>query len=311
MIDVCVCTHNPSRDIFQIILTALAQQTLDQHAYEILIIDNGSTPPLTRADLQPLQGVKFRLVNEPELGLSHARFRAIAETTHDLVIFVDDDNELPTNYLETAIKIAADHPDIGCFGGKLLLVSEITCPTWVQPLLGFLAIKDLGDAVISGCAPDWQPWEPPGAGVVIRRAVLNHYVDRLRNLPQAFQLDRKGKQGLLSGGDSLIMRGAYELGLKCAYHPSLRLNHHIPSSRFKFSYLLKLMFGYGRSNVRLDQILNRTVADLSIMTIIDEMRQTYRAKQFQSWRHAVCVMALYVGRYYEQQAGKMTKAKVD
>jgi glycosyltransferase involved in cell wall biosynthesis len=302
-LDVCICTHNPIPETFQIVLAALANQTLARAAYQVWIIDNASDPALTIADLHLLvrSGVTVQLIRETQLGLSHARFRACAATTGDLVIFVDDDNELAPNYLETALQIAAEHPEIGCFGGKLLLAPGLKCPPWVEPLLGFLAIKDLGPQVMSGCLPDWQVWEPPGAGVIVQRSVLDRYTERLNNLPQAFNLDRKGRHGLLSCGDSLMMKGAYELGLQCSYQPRLGLNHHLPIGRFKFSYLIRLMFGYGRSNVRLDYILNRTVTYPTLGAIFTKMLENCRNQSFRSLRQALCLIALDLGQYYERQ----------
>jgi hypothetical protein len=47
---VVICTLNPRHDVFPRVLAALASQTLPAAAWEVVIIDNGSTPPLASGD---------------------------------------------------------------------------------------------------------------------------------------------------------------------------------------------------------------------------------------------------------------------
>lgn len=305
MLDVCICTHNPRREIFQIVLKALANQTLSKEAYKIWIIDNASNPPINKSDIEVLDsaGVNYEIKLEKRLGLSYARWCAAEYTQGNIIIFVDDDNELASNYLETAIEIATSNPHIGCFGGKLLLPRDINYPVWVQPMLPYLGIKDLGNKVISNCTKYWGEWEPPGAGVVVRREVLELYVERLQNIPEAATLGHQGSRGLLSCDDSLMMRGAYELGLLCSYQPRLVLKHHIAPRRLKFTYLFKLLLGYGRSHVILESILGNSLSYVPlfqvIKSILGNLRHRIVNKEVNSILHVLCMMAWDLGYFYE------------
>ena len=40
MIDVCICTHNPRRDILALVLNSLARQTIENGAFRVLVVDN-------------------------------------------------------------------------------------------------------------------------------------------------------------------------------------------------------------------------------------------------------------------------------
>jgi len=302
-LDVCICTHNPRRDVFQLALAALGRQTLSKDAYRVWVIDNASTPPLTEQDLQPLSdaGVSYVLQLEPQLGTVYARLRAAKETQGELVVFVDDDNELPINYLETAVAIATHHPEIGCFGGKLLAATEL--PQWIQPLQQFLAIVDKGEEVISNCADHWGLWEPPTAGAVVRRAVLDRFIYQMETVPASGKIGCKGTKEILRGEDSLMMRGAYRLGLQCSYQPQLTLTHHIDLSRVKFSYMVKLLFGYGRSFVILERALGRPLRPVPFVTMVQRTFRNARERDTKSLVHTICMLAWDIGYFYEMERG--------
>jgi hypothetical protein len=89
--------------------------------------------------------------------------------------------------------------------------------------------------------------------------VLNAYERRIGELGKVAELGRKGRQGLGSCEDSLMMRGAARLGLKAAYVPNLVLFHHLSPHRLKLGYLLRLMRAYGPSHVALERALNGAV----------------------------------------------------
>ena len=257
MLDVCICTHNPETRNFRNVIAALANQGAAKHVFRVLVVDNASTPPVSSTLLQPLRekGVPCRVVFEPRLGLSSARLKAISETRGDWVLFVDDDNELERAFIATGLAFIAQSPKVGCFGGKLILPGYLNPPQWALPFLPYLGIRDDGDDVISNYADEWGPWEPAGAGAWVHRRVLNSYM-RISTVDSKFyELGRKGKSGLASCDDSLLMRSAFRAGLECAYVPQLNLVHHLHPRRFRFSYLIRLMSAYGRSHVILDTLL--------------------------------------------------------
>lgn len=304
MLDICVCTHNPNQQLFEIILQALANQTLSKDKYQVWIVDNASDLPIDNDDLAVLSdaGVRFNLLSAPKLGLTYARQVAIEATSGAWLIFVDDDNELTPSYLEIVLEIIKNNSQIGCFGGKLLLPNNIHYPQWMEIMLPYLAIRDVGDKVLSNCVDCWSECEPPGAGFVIKREVLKLFESRLEKLPPELVIDRQGKS-LLSGGDSMITRGAYKLGLECSYQPQLQLIHHIKPQRFTFLYLLRLLYAYGRSYVLLERILDNSVPKIETWSIAEFMvkRIAVRIKDTQSIPHCLCMIAWDFGYVYESR----------
>jgi len=146
-VDVCICTHNPRLELLNVVLKAIANQTLNKPTYKVWIIDNASYPPIEDANLIPLitSGVNYEILREPKLGIVFARTLAIKSSTSEIIVFVDDDNELPANYLENAEDILATHLEIGMCGGKLLLPKDITYPSWIEPIIPYLGVKDAGE----------------------------------------------------------------------------------------------------------------------------------------------------------------------
>ena len=294
---VCICTHNPRRDVFQLVLAALARQTLAKNAFRVCVIDNGSLPALADNEMDTLAraGVSYFIVREERLGNVHARECAIRATQGAWVVFVDDDNELAEDYLGCVLDIIQSNPQFGCFGGKLLLESPVPPPRWIMPLLNHVAIKDCGDEVLTNCVDYWGPWEPPTAGAAVKRPVLELYLRNVAQSKGSSQLGRKGRTGLLSNEDSLMMHGAFELGLQCSYQPRLVLKHHIDPSRFRFSYMVKLCYGFGRSQVLLARCLGKAVPR---PTWLDVFKLCFKIPRS---RKRICTLATDWGRVIESR----------
>jgi glycosyltransferase involved in cell wall biosynthesis len=257
-VTVCVCTHNPRRDVLRRCFEAIAAQR-DAAGLGVLVVDNLSLPPLGAEDVAPLTaaGLPVRIVREERLGNVHARARAIADSDSAWILFVDDDNELAPDYVARGLATIAANPSLGCFGGRLSLPAGAEVPRWVQPLLSFVAIRDYGDTPDVRCEMRDGPWIPATAGAFVRRPVAERYRARVASDPVVASLGRKGRRGLGSCEDTLMMFGGCVLGYDSGYEPTLRLVHHLDPRRFTFGYMVRLMYGYGRSLVQLDRLTER------------------------------------------------------
>lgn len=307
MIAVCICTYNPPAARWRIVVDALARQSAPQDAFHVVVIDNGSQPALGKDHIEPLlaAGIRARIVVEPRSGLSRARLKAIAETDDDYILFVDDDNELAPDYIENAIAFARAHPEVGAFGGRLVLPHELQpSEDWVKPFLPSLGIRDHGDAAIINIDRDgWGEWEPAGAGAVVHRRVLEQYARWSESEPDFFLLGRSGGWGLASCDDSLMMRGAVRVGLGNAYVPTLSIRHHLSPKRYRFVYLMRLFYGYGQSFVRLDRILYGDIPTPKEFTKLRRVVRQMRWRRLQyagfPWQMRVGQMLSDFGRYTE------------
>lgn len=244
---VIVCTHDPRPDYLSQVLAALKSQTLALNRWELLVVDNASTESLAKlCDLS--WHPRARHTREGILGLTRARLHGISRATADLLVFVDDDNVLAPNYLETTLGIAAQSPHIGAWGGRVTPSFDSIPPDWTKPYWGWLGIRDFEQDKWSNLY-DWNA-VPCGAGICVRREVAETYSRAVAIEPLRGELDRKGKR-LTGSGDIDLAFTACDLGYGMGQFTNLSLTHLIPVSRLEIDYLTRLARGNGYSGVML------------------------------------------------------------
>jgi glycosyltransferase involved in cell wall biosynthesis len=249
-LSVVICSHNPRSEYILRVLGALERQTLPKERWELLVVDNASKPELASSlslDWHP----HGRIVREMTLGLTPARLRGSAEARSDVIVYVDDDNVLADDYLAHAETIATIYPFIGVWGGSCIPEFETPPEPWTQAYWPILALRDVDIVRWSNTLDDWQT-HPCGAGMCVRRAVLECYARRLKGDAVLSSLDRKGTS-LMSAGDTDLVYTARAANLGFGTFPQLRLTHLISSRRTTQDYLLKLVEGIAASNVLLAQ----------------------------------------------------------
>ena len=274
MLSVVICTHNPRSDYLRRCVDALRGQTLPYDRWELLVVDNRSDEPVAdRIDLSWHPAA--RIVREETLGLTPARLRGIRETTGELLVFVDDDNVLDTDFLETALRTAEERPFLGSWSGQCRPGFEEPPPEWTRRYWGNLVIREFDKDVWSNL-PRLPDTMPCGAGLCVRRDVALHYLHLHESGKRSFQFDRTGGS-LLSGGDNDLAACACDIGLGVGLIASLKLTHLIPPERLTVDYLARLAEGIHYSSTLLDSehgvrtgqrtALSRTADFLRIMRL--------------------------------------------
>lgn len=256
VLSVILCTHNPRRAVLEETLAALwRQQPLDRGGWELIVIDNASTPPLDGSiDVRGHEGA--RIVREERLGLAHARLRGLAEASGEILVFVDDDNLLDDTYLRGAAEAMSVDRTLGAVGGKSIERYEAPPPPWFAEVDIDLACRDLGETAlyaswegIERAKRSYPPCAPIGAGLVIRRDVFAAYASAAAANPGRLGLGRRGAD-LASGEDNDIVMAVLEQGRRIAYLPGLRLEHVIPAARLTRAYLAAYAYSTSRTWVR-------------------------------------------------------------
>lgn len=247
---IILSTHNPHPERFRRTLQAIADQSLPVDQWELLVIDNGSSPAVTSTTCAAYRLGNLRIVPEPLLGLSHARRRGMLEARGDFVVLVDDDNVLAPDYLIGVVGHFESQPRVGALGGRSLPEFETPPAAWLSEFFGLLALRDLGPkAIVGGIRPpgaisDTYPlYAPIGAGMALRRGAGRAWLERAD--PSALT-DRRGQE-LTSGGDNDIVLHVLRAGWEVAYFPGLVLRHLIPASRLDPNYLARLNYGIQKS----------------------------------------------------------------
>lgn len=251
LISVIICTHNPRRDYLAATLAGLRAQTLPTDQWEFLLIDNASeSERAPDADLgwHP----EARLIREDKLGLTPARLRGIREAKGELLVFVDDDNILDPDYLETAQRIASEKTYLGSWSGQCRGTFDEEPPEWTRRYWGNLAIREFKEDRWSNL-PRLGETMPCGAGMCVRREVALRYLELNASGKRGFQFDRTG-DSLVSGGDNDLAGCACDLGLGVGIMAALKLQHLMPPGRLTADYLARLAEGIHFSAVLLDGV---------------------------------------------------------
>ncbi|MGB6975227.1 MAG: glycosyltransferase [Terracidiphilus sp.] len=112
-VTVCVCTRNRPEQLRQC-LQGLARML--PAADEILVVDNSAGDPLTE-ELAFEFGARYTV--EQALGLSRARNRSVAESSSDVVAFLDDDAVPDERWLESLLQPFAS-PQVSTVTGRIV-----------------------------------------------------------------------------------------------------------------------------------------------------------------------------------------------
>jgi glycosyltransferase involved in cell wall biosynthesis len=251
---VIICTRNPREDYLRRVLDALRAQTLPAKDWELLLLSVAADGPLSdRFDLSWHPNARFIL--EEKTGKAHALLRAIAESKGELLVVVDDDNVLRADYLEAGLKISAEYPWLGAWGGSCIPEFEVETPAKLRLWLGGLLIEKL-------TAPVWAKLRrfteacPAGAGMVVRRQQAVHYREQVLDDPvrQALGPNNKPPRG---GEDGDLALSGFDLGLGTGRFPELELIHLIPARKLTLEYLEGINESFGYGGVVLNAIYNK------------------------------------------------------
>ena len=247
LLSVVICTHHPRADYLARTFAGLRAQSLPPAAWELLLVDNASPVPLPPSAAQPGHPAA-RVIPEPELGLTAARLRGIADARAELLLFVDDDNILAPDYLARALALAHAWPMLGVWGcGCYTPEWELAPPSGSEELIRYLAVHRAPRDRWSNQPFDYAA-TPAGAGLCVRAPVARRYADAVRHDPRRKLLGRTG--GNLAGCEDFdLALTATDLGLGTGVFTELALTHLMPRARVEEPYLLRLVEGHARSTV--------------------------------------------------------------
>jgi glycosyltransferase involved in cell wall biosynthesis len=240
LISVVICTYNPRESYLNRTLAALYNQTLPKTEWELIIVDNNSCGKISDK-LDPSRYDNIKVVIEKQVGIAHARIRGMKEAKSDLLLFVDDDNVLEEKYLEKALQIAYDFPQMGVFGGQLIPEFEAQPANELKPYLSALAIREFERDKWCNFPLD-SVFNPVTAGMCLRRSVAQKHIQVLASRKESYAMGSIGKN-MNRGEDDDICYTAGEMGVGVGIFTSLKLTHLIPAERVTQNYLVSLHEG--------------------------------------------------------------------
>lgn len=240
MLSIIICTYNRDKFLYDA-LQHVAKNEFPVKDYEIILVNNNSTDN-TEAECQrfaenfPL--INFRYFVETQQGLSYARNRGIRECVGDILVFLDDDSFVGSDYLGNLHELMNRYPDAMAFGGKITPLFETgEVPKWLcKWTYSWVSSIDKGNDVV--------PFEgnsyPIGANMGFRKSCLEQC--GLFNT----ELGRS-KKNLMGGEEKDLFNRLKKKNMTILYFPDIHVEHVIPPQRTTFDYIERMGKGVGMS----------------------------------------------------------------
>ena len=147
-ITLLVCTFNRSKDLRELLETALVQETDSKFDYEVLVIDTNSDDD-TKEIVESFISAGHRRLRysfESKQGKSFALNRGLEEARGRFYAIVDDDFILPPNWTREMMEGFRSHPEVSAVSGKVLPLWQEQPPSWLTvDHWSAIAMADYGD----------------------------------------------------------------------------------------------------------------------------------------------------------------------
>ncbi len=246
-ISVIVCCYNSVERITPTLEHLFGQNVTQGFEWEIIVVDNNSSDNTSQRSeelyIQSGSSIPFKLVSEPNPGLSNARQAGFDSSKFEIVLMVDDDNWLSNNYLDGIWNAFQKDNAIGMVGGLGNPELSEPAPEWFERYAYCYATGPQTEDGKAGFTEHLY-----GAGLALKLSIL----DRLKaNGFTSLLSDRIGNS-LMSGGDTELCYAFRMAGAKLHYEPTISFQHELPHGRISWSYLRRLFHGFGLTKSRMD-----------------------------------------------------------
>jgi glycosyltransferase involved in cell wall biosynthesis len=283
---IIICTYNPNEVTFQRLLLALSQFRKTNFPYEIVLVDNNSTPSISERDIVKQFSTSvddIQVICEKNPGLTAARVTGIVRTIYDWVIFFDDDNEPAEDYLLQIKLLIEKYPQVGAWGPGKITVNYINQieTAFLKKIKWLFQERQYEGTFFEKNIVEGSEYYPFGTGMVVRKDVLLEYVSRV-NAGRYTMSDRKGKS-LMSAGDIQILFTCLQRGYFAGSSNILKLTHIIDISKANPKYAARLVYALNSSQLKAYQeVFTDQKLETNRITNNDVLKVVYSALRLYS-----------------------------
>jgi glycosyltransferase involved in cell wall biosynthesis len=253
-------------------LTSIYGQETTEH-FEVVLVNNGFNSETERRVQASFP--KLLIISEPVPGQGHARRAGFRAAKGDWFVLLDDDNTINADFVANLTGILAAFPNLGGTTPLVRPVWERKPPAWLEEFgTLFLSYNETGalhQVPFEKYFPAHKYAEaerPPGGGMVIHRKVAMAYLNGV-NDPRRIALARTGNS-LVACEDQDLWSFIEGLHMDILVTNKLQVCHHIPATRLKMSYMLKLNFQMAYSYRMLERLkagIDKSTTSSSIIAV--------------------------------------------
>ncbi len=246
LISVVLCTRNRA-ELFDKAMASVVAQDFPKSAYEIIVVDNGSSDHTRGVAHRYEAEANVRYLLEERVGLCVARNTGWRAASAAYVALFDDDAVARPGWLAAIADAFARYAgDVGVIGGRVEPIWLAPRPDWLaDELAGALTIIDWGpeEKEIPDLRREWLV----GANMACPKAVIaevggfHPWLDRVGN-------------NLLSSGDVHLEMEIVRRGYRCVYVPAMAIAHLAPPSRLTQAWFAKRFYWQGMSDAVMEII---------------------------------------------------------
>lgn len=232
-ISVVICTYNRVQ-LLPGILDGLLRQELDPQWFEVIVVDNNSTDA-TRTVVESYSNspVHIKYCLELKQGLANARNRGWKEARGAYIAYVDDDCQVPPEWLRVA-KETIGNQSPAIFGGPYFPIFSSPRPVWFK--------DEYGSNFMGNTARDLKENEYlSGGNLFVQRRLLEGVVE--------FNPEEVMSGKVVALGDEtrfIRQTRKFVPDLKVYYEPKLYVRHLVQPDKMRLSKMVVRAFAEGR-----------------------------------------------------------------
>lgn len=233
-VSVVLCTYNRV-ELLNGAIRTLCNQLQPSHPYELIIVDNNSSDGTKECSLGYCDRFEnVRYIFEQQQGLSHARNRGLQEALGEYIAFVDDDCEVPDDYILQLVDVLCEvKPAV--LGGPAYPLYKSPKPDWYKDEYAQYELAD-------HARPIKKNEYAYGFNMVFRRACLE--------MVGGFDPELGMSGDNIGYGEDIVPQRLIREKMPDEvfyYEPRVRVNHLVRSEKMTLRWAMQSRYQHGKA----------------------------------------------------------------